>query len=191
MLTYKKYILSSLILLLLLNNIAAATPENYAKSGTVELSGQAAVSYSNAPNSRTATTYFNLGIQPTISYFFLDTWYGGTAIQGNLFYSNYLGSSWSYVGELSVLGGKTFAWKPDLFFYGQFEIGTTLPYIQDNGLSTRYYFLRPAFGLKFLVNSVVISTSLKYTLTQSKNNYDSDYFASHNLQLGVGIGFYF
>ncbi len=173
------------------SGIAAATPESYGKSGTVELSGQAAISYSNTPNSRTATTYFNLGIQPTISYFFLDTWYAGTAIQGNLFYSNYLNSSWSYVGEWSVLGGKTFAWKPDLFFFGQFEIGTTLPYIQDNGLSTRYFFLRPAIGLKFLVNSVVISTSLKYTLTQAKNSYDSDYYSTHNLQLGVGIGFYF
>lgn len=188
---FKKCLLMPTMLLLCCPHVTAATQGGYAKKNTIEVSGQASVSYTSAPNSRTATTFFSLGVQPTFSYFILDTWYIGTAIQGNVFYSNYLGSSWSYVGELSGLTGKAFEWRSDIFFYGQVEIGSSLPYIQDNGLSTRYYFLRPTIGLKFLVNSVVIGLNLKYTWNQIKNSYDADYFATHNLQLGVGIGFYF
>ena len=162
----------------------------YAKKGTIEISGQASASYTTAPNSRLTTSYASIGLQPTLSYFILDNWFVGTGIQSNFIYGS--NSAWYYYGELSVLGGRTFELKPEIFLYGQFEVGSSMPYVQDNGsLQSRYYFFRPTVGVKILVNSVVINMGLRYTLTQQKYSFDPDYYASHNLQLSVGIGFCF
>lgn len=170
---------------------SATYAEEYGKKKTVEISGQASLAYAKYTNPRLSSESFYLGIQPTISYFFADTWYVGTGIQANIAYSSNYGA-WSYYGDMSLLGGKTLDIRTDFKFFGQLAFGTSLPYVSNNGgLESRYYFFKPAIGIKYIVQNVVLTAGLSYTWLNNKYGFDTEYYAAHNIQLAIGIGFYF
>jgi hypothetical protein len=180
------------IILILVGSAAKIYPVEYARKGTVELSGQASMEYNNTPDSRRGTTYYWLSLQPIAAYFPWDNWYAGVGVQGNFTYVTGSYGGWGVFGDGSLLGGHTIKLSEKMFAYGQLEIGISLPQGESAGtLPTNYYFLRPAVGVKYLISSAILICALQYSHTYVRYSYDTDYYSVHNLKIGIGVGFFF